>query len=109
MAHDVTRDPDPYPPAAIVPMSVARARLASLVDQARRTRNPVVLTRGGEPAAVLVDAREWALVSRLAEATEAAAAEAEATEAPRGDTVPLADVLAELAEDEAVEARRLAG
>jgi prevent-host-death family protein len=109
MVRDVMSDPEPYRLAAVVPMGQARGRLPSLVDLARRTRDPVLLTRGGEPVVVLVDAQEWALVSRLADAMEAASAEVEAAEVTRGDTVPLAGVLAELAEDEAAEARRLAG
>jgi prevent-host-death family protein len=109
MVRDVLTDPDPYPPVAVVPMGQARSRLASLVDVVRRTRDPVVLTRDGQPVAVLVDAREWALVSRLADAMEAASAEVEAREVSRAGSVSLAEVLAELAEDEVAEARRLAG
>jgi prevent-host-death family protein len=106
---DVMTDPDPYPPAAVVPMGEARSRLAALVDLVGRTRSPVALTRNGRPAAVLVDAEEWALVSRLADAMEAITAEhqaAEAEAASDGTAVPLAEILADLAADEAAEQRR---
>jgi antitoxin YefM len=94
--------------ADFMTVTQARARLSEVVDQVRRTREPLTLTRNGRPAAVLVDPDEWVMASRALEFVEDAAAVREYDEAVAawdGSAVPLAGVLAELAEDEAATTR----
>lgn len=40
-------------------MSVARSRLAEIIDEARRSREPVSVTRRGRRVAVIVDADQY--------------------------------------------------
>ena len=83
--------------------------LSEVVDRVRRTREPLTLTRNGRPAAVLVDAEEWALVSDLAERYEDLTAVREyddAKAAGDGTWVTDEEILADLAVDEAA-ARRV--
>ncbi|AIY03446.1 antitoxin [Arthrobacter sp. PAMC 25486] len=43
----------------ILPLSTVKARLSELVDSAALTRNEVVITKNGRPAAVIVGTDAW--------------------------------------------------
>lgn len=43
----------------ILPLSTVKARLSELVDSAATTRDQVVITKNGTPAAVIIGADEW--------------------------------------------------
>jgi antitoxin YefM len=45
--------------ARIVPVTQARARLAELLDDVQSGHEPLVITRNGRSAAVLVSPEEW--------------------------------------------------
>jgi prevent-host-death family protein len=84
-----------------VPVSEARSRFAELIDKVRRDREPVMVTRNGRPAVVMVDAEDWeraAVALKALEDAEDAAAFAAAMAADDGTRIPLAAVLAELGE-----------
>jgi antitoxin YefM len=92
-----------------MPVTEARSRWAELVDRVRRTREPVMLTRSGRAAVVVVDPEEWALASAALEAAEDAAAVAEYDQAKAewdGTKVSHAQLLADLDGDEAAGHRR---
>lgn len=42
-----------------LPLSVVKARLSELVDAASLTREEVVITKNGHPAAVIIGTDEW--------------------------------------------------
>jgi len=46
------------------PISRVRAKASSFVKQVRKTGQPVVITRGGENAAVLLDVGEYERIMR---------------------------------------------
>lgn len=43
----------------ILPLSTVKARLSELVDSAALTRNEVIITKNGRPAAVIIGTDEW--------------------------------------------------
>lgn len=91
-----------------LPVSEVRSRLSELVDRLLSTHEPLHLTRHGRPVAVLVEPEEWERASAALEAAEAAAdrqALYEAVAADDGVRHSLADVMADLAEDEALPPR----
>jgi len=77
-----------------MPVSEARDRLADVIDQARTSHEPVVLTRRGRRVAVIVDAEDYARMSDLVQdALDRAELEAARTE---NDYVPWEQVKADL-------------
>jgi antitoxin YefM len=46
-------------PQDIIPVSELQDRLRTVLDQTRRTKRPVVVTRHGRPAGVLLDVGEY--------------------------------------------------
>lgn len=79
-------------------VSVARAKLADVVDSARITRSPVYLTRRGKRVGVIADADQW---DRLVEAAEdladiEAANQARAEMAGGASPIPWEQVKADL-------------
>ena len=80
-------------------VSEARARLADVVDQARRTRQPVYLSRRGRRVAAVIDADVLDRLVELAEdAADARAAEQAREEMRRTgeEPVPWEDVKRDL-------------
>jgi prevent-host-death family protein len=57
-------------PQDIIPVSELQDRLRTVLDQARRTKRPVVVTRHGRPAGVLLDVGEYRRLVELAERAE---------------------------------------
>lgn len=75
-------------------VSEARNHLADAIDEARRTREPVYVTRRGRRVAVIVDAEAF---DQLVEAAEEARDRAELDAARRDDDyVPWDEVKADL-------------
>ena len=58
------------------PITDLKLRASEIVDQARRTRRPVLLTRRGRGVAVLLDVEEFETLTDRAAFIEAAGAEA---------------------------------
>ena len=76
------------------PLADLKAHAGALVDHARRTKRPVLLTRRGRGVAVLIDLEEY---ERLADREEfVAAVEEGARAAAAGDTVPHEEAVAVL-------------
>lgn len=88
----------------VLPVTELQRNTASLTDEAMRTKEPIYLTRRGKAAVVLLDAAEYdremsyrrAIVDRekrVYEGVSRGHAELE-----RGDSVPLGESLAQLAD-----------
>ncbi len=54
------------------PLKDARDRLGSIVLDVGRTREPAIITRYGEPQAVIVDFDEWQALEALRDAADLA-------------------------------------
>ena len=67
----------------IEPADALGTRGEKLVSQVRRRRRPLILTRKGKPAAVLMDAESYALLRDTALVTEFAALSGRARRARR--------------------------
>ncbi len=63
------------------PITDLKQRAAEVVDHARKTRRPVLLTRRGRGVAVLLDVEEYEALNDRATFIEAVAAGAEAAQA----------------------------
>jgi prevent-host-death family protein len=94
--------------AEALPVSEVRSRLSELVDRLLSTHEPLHLTRHGRAVAVLVEPEEWERALAALEAAEDAADRqvlADAVAADDGARHSLAEVMADLAEDEALPSR----
>ena len=68
------------------PLSTFRKRASALIDHVQQTRRPLVLTRNGKSAAIVLDAREFEqMVERLELLEDVHAAREQARQ---GETVP---------------------
>lgn len=87
--------------AKTVPVRELRSDLAHLLDEVADRREHVVVTRHGRPAAVLIPVDEYDALEETAEilsdADALAAIDAGLAEIERGETVPLADLRAQVA------------
>lgn len=54
------------------PLRDARDQLGQIVDSVRGTQEPAIITRYGQPAAVIVDIDEWRHLEALRDAADAA-------------------------------------
>jgi len=89
--------------ADTLPVSEVRTRLSELVDRLLSTHEPLHLTRHGRAVAVLVEPEDWRRALAALEAADDAAdrqALADALAADDGSRHSLADVLADLTEDD---------
>lgn len=78
----------------IQPLSVFRKRASALIDQLQKSRRPLVLTRNGRSAVVVLDAVEYErMVERIDLLEDIQTARAQAR---HGGTVPQEDALAYL-------------
>ncbi|MGI9174243.1 MAG: type II toxin-antitoxin system Phd/YefM family antitoxin [Rhodothermales bacterium] len=76
------------------PLSAFRKRASALIDQVQQTRRPLVLTRNGKSAAIVLDIREFEqMVERLELLEDVHVAREQAR---RGETVPQEQALAYL-------------
>ena len=70
----------------VLPLSAFRKRASALVDQVQQTQRPLVLTRNGKSAAIVLDARAFEqMVERLELLEDVHVAREQAR---RGETVP---------------------
>ena len=70
----------------VQPLSAFRKRASALIDQVQQTRRPLVLTRNGKSAAIVLDARAFEqMVERLELLEDIHVAREQAR---RGETVP---------------------
>lgn len=70
----------------VLPISDLKARAAEIVEQARRTHRPILLTRHGRGVAVLLDVEEYENLTERAAFVQAVDAGARAVQA--GDVHP---------------------
>jgi antitoxin Phd len=54
------------------PLKEARAQLGSIVLDVRRTREPAIITRYGQPEAVIIDFEEWQHLEALRDVADLA-------------------------------------
>ncbi len=78
----------------IQPLSAFRKQAAALIDRLQQSRQPLVLTRNGRSAAVVLDAREFERMVERIELLEDVQMAHE--QARRGETVPQDEALAYL-------------
>jgi len=88
--------------AKTVPVRELRSNLSNLLDDVSTRRDHVLVTRNGAPTAALVPIDEYEALEETAEILSdpdaLAALEAGLAEIARDETIPLADLRAELAE-----------
>jgi prevent-host-death family protein len=86
--------PSLKPSQDVQPLSAFRANAASFLDQVRATKRPLVLTRHGKSAAVVLDVDQYeALVDEIEIIRDIRQAKAELA---RGEGIPHEEVVAEL-------------
>ncbi|WP_249367163.1 MULTISPECIES: type II toxin-antitoxin system Phd/YefM family antitoxin [unclassified Actinomyces] len=78
-------------------VTVARSRLADVIDEARVRHTPVFLTRRGRRVAAVIDAEDLERLTQAAEdLADIEAAQAARAEVAEGGTVPWDEVKADL-------------
>lgn len=75
----------------IQPLSTFRKKASALIDELKKTRRPLVLTRNGRSAAVILDAGEFERIMERLELLEDIQTAWE--QARRGETVPHGEAL----------------
>lgn len=93
----------PYFMTKTVPVRELRSNLSSLLDDVTDRRDHVLVTRNGTPAAALVPIDEYEALEETAEILSdpdaLSALEAGLAEIERGETITLAELRTELAEE----------
>ena len=80
----------------IQPLSVFRKKASALIDELQKSRRPLVLTRNGRSAAVIVDVEEFERIMERLELLEDI--QTARGQARRGETVPHEEAMSYLTE-----------